>query len=205
MRERMGRSGGHVAAAAFGALVLAVGAAGAGAADGAAGAASPAPSSKLEAQSGQPAAGAGSGLPVPRFVSLKSDRVNMRNGPGTEYPTAWVYKRAGLPIEVIREFEGWRQVRDSEGATGWILQSFLSGRRTALIEPWELKPGKPAPQVAIRSSDSDGAQPVVRLEAGVIAAVQSCDGKWCYVSVERFRGYIEQKKLWGVYPSEVVK
>lgn len=146
-----------------------------------------------------------SGLPVPRFVSLKSDRVNMRNGPGTEYPTAWVYKRAGLPVEVVREFEGWRQVRDSEGATGWILQSFLSGRRTALIEPWELKPGKPAPQIAIRSGSSDSAQPVVRLEAGVIATVQSCDGKWCYVSVERFRGYIEQKRLWGVYPDEIVK
>ena len=43
----------------------------------------------------------GSGLPVPRFVSLKSDRVNMRKGPGTDYPTAWVYRRAGLPLEVI--------------------------------------------------------------------------------------------------------
>ncbi|MET0407983.1 MAG: SH3 domain-containing protein, partial [Hyphomicrobium sp.] len=56
----------------------------------------------------------GSGLPVPRFVSLKSDRVNLRNGPGTDYPTGWVYRRAGLPVEVIKEFETWRQVRDSE-------------------------------------------------------------------------------------------
>lgn len=152
-----------------------------------------------------PAAPSASGLPVPRFVSLKSDRVNMRNGPGTDYPTAWVYKRAGLPVEVIREFESWRQVRDSEGATGWILQSFLSGRRTALVTPWDVKPDKEPPQVAIRASDSDSARPVVRIEAGIIAHVQSCDGKWCYVTIETFRGYIEQKKLWGIYEGETVK
>ncbi len=148
---------------------------------------------------------AGSGLPVPRFVSLKSDRVNMRNGPGTEYPTGWVYRRAGLPVEVIREFESWRQVRDSDGASGWILQSFLSGRRTALIEPWEVKQGQPVPEVELRASDSRGARPVVKIEAGVIAHVHSCDGKWCHVTVETYRGYIEQKRLWGVYDGEVVK
>src|SRR5437868_15043292 len=89
------------------------------------------------------------GLPVPRFLSLKSDRVNMRKGPGTDYPTAWVYRRAGLPLEVIKEFEGWRQVRDADGATGWVLQTFLSGRRTALVLPWEVKPGVPPPKIAL--------------------------------------------------------
>src|SRR5262245_55806966 len=88
-----------------------------------------------------PTAG-GSGLAVPRFVSLKSDRVNLRQGPGTDYPTAWVFRRAGLPVEVIKEFESWRQVRDAEGTTGWVLGSMLSGRRTALILPWEVKAGQ---------------------------------------------------------------
>ena len=180
---------------------------------GSAGASEPAPSAaqpaqeQIREQAGReqgPAAG-GSGLPVPRFVSLKSDRVNMRNGPGTEYPTAWVYKRAGLPVEVIREFEGWRQVRDSDGATGWILQSFLSGRRTGLIMPWDVKADAPVPQLELRASDSASARPVVKIEAGVIAHVHSCDGKWCQVTVETYRGYIEQKKLWGVYEAEVVK
>jgi SH3-like domain-containing protein len=146
-----------------------------------------------------------SGLPVPRFVSLKSDRVNMRKGPGTDYPTAWVYRRAGLPLEVIKEFEGWRQVRDAEGASGWVMQSFLSGRRTALILPWELKPGAPPPKIALRSNDSERARPVAMLEAGVIANLSSCDGLWCRVSIEKYQGYIEQKKLWGVYENEVVK
>lgn len=147
----------------------------------------------------------GSGLPVPRFVSLKSDRVNLRKGPGTDYPTAWVYRRAGLPLEVIKEFEGWRQVRDADGAAGWVLQSFLSGRRTALVLPWEVKKGEPAPKVALRDDDSEGASPVAMVEAGVIANIATCDGRWCRVSIDRFQGYIEQKKLWGVYEGEVIE
>jgi SH3-like domain-containing protein len=156
----------------------------------------------------QPAGGTfsgASGLPVPRFVSLKSDRVNMRKGPGTDYPTAWVYRRAGLPLEVIKEFEGWRQVRDADGAAGWVLQSFLSGRRTALVLPWEIKPGAPAPKVALRSNDSERSRPVAMIEAGVIANLAGCDGAWCRVSIDKYQGYIEQKKLWGVYEGEVVK
>lgn len=146
-----------------------------------------------------------SGLPVPRFASLKSDRVNMRTGPGTEYPTTWVYRRAGLPVEVLEEVEAWRQVRDAEGATGWILQSLLSGRRTALVLPWEAKAGAPPPAVELRADDRDGAAIVATVEAGVIANVRGCDGRWCMVAIGEFRGYIEQVKLWGVYKGEVVR
>jgi SH3-like domain-containing protein len=156
------------------------------------------------AQSAPEATGA-SGLPVPRYVSLKSDRVNMRVGPGVDYRTAWVYRQAGLPLEVIKEYEGWRQVRDAYGASGWVLQSLLSGRRTALVLPWEVKTGQPPPKVALRDNDSERARPVAMVEAGVIANISSCDGLWCYVNVDRFHGYIEQKKLWGVYESEVIK
>jgi SH3-like domain-containing protein len=151
------------------------------------------------------AAPAGSGLPVPRFVSLKSDRVNMRNGPGTDYPTGWVYRRAGLPLEVIKEFEGWRQVRDADGAEGWVLQSFLSGRRTGLVLPWERKASTAAPVVPIFASDSASSGVVANIEAGVIANLHSCDGRWCRVSIEQYNGYIEQKKLWGVYEGETIK
>ncbi len=151
------------------------------------------------------AAPSGSGLPVPRFVSLKSDRVNLRNGPSTEYPTGWVFRRAGLPLEVIKEFEAWRQVRDAEGATGWVLQSLLSGRRTALILPWELKPGAAAPQVSIRVSEGENSSVVASVEAGVIANLHDCNGRWCRVTIDAYTGYIEQKKLWGVYEGETIK
>jgi SH3-like domain-containing protein len=151
------------------------------------------------------AAPSGSGLPVPRFVSLKSDRVNLRNGPGTDYPTGWVYRRAGLPLEIVKEYESWRQVRDSEGATGWVLQSFLSGRRTALVLPWERKASTSPPLVPIHSSDSARSYVVANVEAGVIADLHTCDGRWCRVTVDSYSGYIEQKKLWGVYQGETIK
>jgi SH3-like domain-containing protein len=163
------------------------------------------PGPKADAPSDSPLATAGSGLPLPRFVSLKSDRVNLRNGPGTDYPVSWVYRRAGLPLEVVKEFEGWRQVRDSEGITGWVLQSFLSGRRTGLVLPWEVKPDKPAPQTPLHVSDSERSRPAAMVEAGVIANVLRCDGRWCEVTVDKYRGYVEQKKLWGVYENEIVK
>ena len=151
-------------------------------------------------------AAAASGLPVPRFVSLKSDRVNLRQGPGTEYPTAWVFRRVGLPVEVIKEFESWRQVRDAEGTTGWISSSLLSGRRTAVILPWEVRPGQGQPALGtLRDDDSEGARAVAQVEAGVLASIISCDGRWCRVSVGGFRGYIEQAKLWGAYQGEVIK
>jgi SH3-like domain-containing protein len=151
-------------------------------------------------------ASAASGLPVPRFVSLKSDRVNLRQGPGTEYPATWVFKRVGLPVEVVKEFESWRQVRDAEGTTGWVLGTMLSGRRTAVILPWEVK-GEQKQQVAValRDDDSESARAVAHVEAGVLASIISCDGRWCRVSISGFRGYIEQAKLWGAYQGEVIK
>ncbi len=157
------------------------------------------------APSASPLGTSASGLPLPRFVSLKADRVNLRAGPGTDYPTSWVYRRAGLPVEILSEFEAWRQVRDSEGATGWVLHSLLSGRRTALVAPWDVKPDKPAPQVPVRNSDSARARTVAIVEAGVIANVHACDGRWCSVTIDRFRGYLPQKQLWGVYENEIVK
>ena len=163
-----------------------------------------APSAGQSASALEGAAG-NSGLPVPRFVSLKSDRVNLRSGPGTEYPTAWVFRRAGLPVEVIKEFESWRQVRDSEGATGWVLSVMLSGRRTAVVLPWEIKPGAAAPTIPLREASEAGARSLAVVEAGVIANVRSCDRKWCAIAVGDYKGYVEQGKLWGVYPDEVVK
>jgi len=153
----------------------------------------------------QPVSVTASGLALPRFVSLKSDRVNLRKGPSTDYPTLWVYRRAGLPLEVVGEHEGWRQVRDAEGASGWVLQSMLSGRRTALVLPWEIKPEKPLPVVAIRTESRDGGEVIANVEAGTIANVRSCDGRWCHVVIGEFKGYLEQKKLWGVYEGESVR
>ncbi len=149
--------------------------------------------------------GSVSGLPIPRFVSLKSDEVNLRSGPGKDYPTQWVFRRAGLPVEVLQEFESWRQVRDADGVMGWVNQALLSGRRTAQVLPWDVKAGTPPPKLELKADDSERATATALVEAGVIANLQSCDSRWCYVTVETFRGYIEQSKLWGIYPGEIIK
>jgi SH3-like domain-containing protein len=141
-----------------------------------------------------------SGLPLPRFVSLKSDRVNLREGPSKDNRTTWVFERAGLPVEVTAEFDTWRKVRDSEGTEGWVLHSLLSGRRTALIAPW-----KKNEIFALFNRPNTTSPPAARLQPGVIANVRTCDGAWCRVSGEGFDGYIEQTNLWGVYPNEKIE
>jgi SH3-like domain-containing protein len=161
----------------------------------------------LAQESGAAEAGKGSvsGLPIPRFVSLKSDEVNLRAGPGKDYPTQWVFRRAGLPVEIIKEFDTWRQVRDADGVTGWVSQALLSGRRTAQVLPWEVKQGAEAPKLELKADDSERAPATALVEAGVIANLQSCDSRWCFVTVETFKGYVEQSKLWGIYPGEIIR
>jgi SH3-like domain-containing protein len=149
------------------------------------------------------------GLPVPRYVSLKSDRVNVRKGPGADFPVAWVFQRVGLPVEIVKEFETWRQVRDSEGAEGWVQQNLLSGRRTALVAPWDLKAQKSADGAAqttpLHDGPSKSSEVMALVEPGVLANVLSCESGWCRVSVAEQHGYIEQARLFGVYPDEKVR
>ncbi len=71
-----------------------------------------------------------SGLPLPRFVSLKPGRVNLRVGPGRDYAVTWLFLKSGLPVEIVQEYDNWRRIRDSEGTEGWVYQSLLSGKRT---------------------------------------------------------------------------
>jgi SH3-like domain-containing protein len=138
-------------------------------------------------------------LPLPRFASLKTDRVNLREGPSKDHATKWVYERAGLPVEITAEFEIWRKVRDSEGVEGWVLHSLLSGRRTALVTPNKKENSK------IYARPSASADLAATLQAGVIVNVRNCDGSWCLVDGDGFKGYIEQVKLWGVYPDERIE
>lgn len=157
--------------------------------------------SSLAAAAQDMQAGSVTGLPVPRYVSLKTDRVNLREGPSKEHRTRWVYQRAGLPVEVTAEFETWRRVRDADGTEGWVLHSLLSGRRTALVAPWSRNKDEVLP---MRASASEDAAVVARLQPGVVTSVASCANAWCRVSVGNIIGFIRQERLWGVYPNEKV-
>jgi SH3-like domain-containing protein len=141
-----------------------------------------------------------SGLPVPRYVSLKSDHVNVRAGPTKDNDVAWVYTRSGLPVEITAEFENWRRVRDSEGAEGWVYHSLLSGRRTAVVTM------KSKDDLAPLYEGADETSAVAaRLQAGVVAQVKKCTSGWCRIAGNGFDGWIQQERLWGVYSDERVE
>ena len=145
------------------------------------------------------AIGTASGLPVPRFVSLKSDHVNVRAGPTKDNDVSWIYTKSGLPVEITAEFENWRRIRDSEGSEGWVYHSLLSGRRTAVVTT---KSKDELAQLHDRADESSAV--AAQLEAGVVANVRRCSGSWCRISGTGFDGWIEQERLWGVYPDEKV-
>jgi SH3-like domain-containing protein len=139
-----------------------------------------------------------SGLPLPRFVSLKADEVNVRRGPGWDHGVAWVFRRAGLPVEVVAEFDVWRQIRDSEGSTGWVLGTLLSGRRTVLVAPWKTDQHA----LELHRSASASAEVKARLAPGVLGDVENCSGEWCRITAGSVSGYISQDLVWGAYPGE---
>lgn len=146
-----------------------------------------------------PTLGSHSKLPLPRFVSLKSARVNLRVGPGRDYAVTWLYLKPGLPMEVVAEYELWRRVRDSEGSEGWVYHSLLSGERTAIAAPW-LK-GK-STTIDLHQGAGEDAAVVAKMEPGVVSSVHECGLGWCEVEVAGAKGYVSQNEIWGVYPDE---
>jgi SH3-like domain-containing protein len=135
------------------------------------------------------------GLPLPRYVSLRADAVNLRTGPGRRYPIDWVFTRAGMPIQIVAEFEGWRQVRALDGTSGWIHKSMLSGKRTVVIAGREDR---------IYRAPDKNAEIAAFVEPGVVATLLGCEVGWCRLTVESHRvtGWMPQDVLWGILPEE---
>jgi SH3-like domain-containing protein len=141
-------------------------------------------------------AAAQTGLPLPRFASLRADKVHMRTGPGVRYPVEWVYVFRGMPVEIVGEFENWRRVRDWQGSEGWVHRTMLSGRRTALVTGG-LQP--------LRADPSPDAQIVARVEEKVLARILKCENDWCRVETEGKRGWMRRSHVWGVYSTERIE
>ena len=132
---------------------------------------------------------------IPRFASLKSDEVNVRTGPGTRYPIDWVFKRKGMPVEIVAEYENFRKIRDWQGASGWVYQSLLTGKRSFIIPP--------RPPISTRRPAAS-AEVVAKLEPEVMGEIRSCQGDWCRVKVSGVSGWLERTEIWGVYKSEPI-
>jgi len=137
------------------------------------------------------------GLPLPRFVNMRVAEVNMRTGPGVQYPVKWVYHRQYLPVEVIAEYGTWRKVRDWQATQGWIHQSLLSGRRTLIVTK---------AMRTVRQEPDSRSVAVAKVEPNVVGRVLKCgqDLGWCRIEVGRHEGWLRRVDFWGVYPDETI-
>ena len=143
--------------------------------------------------------------PIPRFVSLKPSDTPMREGPSKEHRIKWVFKREGLPVEVIAEHEQWRRVRDSESTDGWVYYGRLSNRRTAIVLGAKTSTNTSKTEREIYTRESAESGLVAKVQAGVIINLESCSAQWCKIGVETISGYIRKDALWGVYADERIK
>jgi len=133
-------------------------------------------------------------LPIPRFVSMKATEGNVRRGPSLSHRIDWVYKRKDLPLQITNEHGHWRQVRDHDGAGGWVHYSLLSGVRTALVE---------AETLNLQSRPDPDSSVVAIVERGVVARLSECAPDWCRIRIDGYRGWVRKSALWGVAASEV--
>jgi SH3-like domain-containing protein len=146
---------------------------------------------------GQNAVPETTGLPLPRFASLRANEINMRAGPGIRYPVDWVYQRRNLPVEIVAEYGTWRKVRDWQGTQGWVHQSVLGTRRQVIVI---------GAVRTLRRKAEPQAPALARAEPGVVGRLIECpDGSaWCRIEAGGFEGWLKRDEMWGVYPNEVV-
>lgn len=140
----------------------------------------------------EPEQGPVTGLPMPRFVSLKAGEANARRGPSTSHAVDWVFRRAGMPLEVVAEYEHWRRVRDIDGVGGWVHYALLSGVRTGIV----------LEDLAAMTTNPGTGREVARLEAGVIVRITECAPRHCRARVAGQSGWLPADALWGVRPGE---
>jgi SH3-like domain-containing protein len=122
-----------------------------------------------------------------RFMSLRSDGVEGRGGPGADQGLRWIYQRAGLPVQVLAERGGWKQVRDPDGDEVWMRSEDLDPRRTIYVRE----------ETQLRRTAREGGQVVATLMPGVVGAVTACDGDWRRVAVGGRIGWAQNSSLWG--------
>jgi SH3-like domain-containing protein len=136
------------------------------------------------------------GLPVPRWVTVKANRVNVRRGPAMDQDILWTYVKPGTPIEIIAEYDGWRRIRDINGAVGWVRSAMLEGRRNVMVTG--------ALNVPLLLEPREGARTLAFAAPGLVARLVSCDGRWCAIASRGYEGYVDRSRLWGVHAGETV-
>jgi SH3-like domain-containing protein len=144
-----------------------------------------------------PTIGKETGLPLPRFVSIKSRSANIRVGPSNTHQVKWIYKKKGYPVQIISEFQHWRQIMDVDGEIGWVHEALLAGKRNILTINKEV--------ILMRRYPNEAGRPVARIEGGVIGSLVECQKAWCYIKVGTTLGWLEKSNIWGTFPDEVIE
>jgi SH3-like domain-containing protein len=142
-----------------------------------------------------PSYAAENSLPVPRYVSLRFSKVNLRTGPGVQYPVEWVFVREGIPVEIVAKYENWYKVRDWQGTEGWVHSVLVSPLRTMVVTE-EVR--------TLRSEPSLEAKVVAKVEPGVYGRIEQCEEDWCRLDITGSVGWLRRFEFWGVYPKENV-
>jgi Uncharacterized protein conserved in bacteria len=132
----------------------------------------------------------GTGLPLPRFASLRANEVNLRCGPGLAYPIEWVYTQKYLPVKIISEYNVWRQIQCPEGTRGWVHQSMLSGRKMGLVH---------APQgvVFLRRTARATSAPIAKVRHHALGQLKTCTQKACQMTFGGIKGWLPRSYVWG--------
>lgn len=134
------------------------------------------------------------------FFSLGSDQVNLRAGPAERFPIKWVYQEKNYPVEVIDQFENWRQIREADGTLGWVHQKMLKETRYVVIEEED----------KLLASPVVSGKVVAYVQPGVIARVRSCPpGDYCLLQFsyedKKIEGWFPRRFMWGLYDGEIIE
>lgn len=132
---------------------------------------------------------------MPRFASIKANEANTRKGPGAQYNAVSIYLYKGLPVEIIAEYDQWRQIRDIHGEEGWMHSSILSQKRSVIIKTKE-------PEMLYRS-DNLRSRIVAKLEPNLVCSLVKCSKVWCKLKCQDYTGYVSRESVWGVYEHDV--
>lgn len=138
------------------------------------------------------------GLTIPRFVSLRSNHINARSGPGARYPIEWVYMQKSAPVEIIAEFELWRKIKDWQGSESWVHKSMLSGKRSVKV----ITPG----ENNVYAKDDFKAKIIAKVEDEVVGEIEKCpvNNSFCKIKFVSITGWVPRQNLYGIYPEEII-
>ena len=121
------------------------------------------------------------------FLSLKKNKVNVRYGPGFDFPIKYIYKKKNFPIKQIDKKENFRRIIDIKKNSGWIHISQLKKVNSVIV----------LEDKVLFKKSSFFSKPIAKVKKGRLLVIQKCEGEWCRVKTDNFKGWVDRVNLWG--------